>query len=96
MLLNSNFFQFSYQSNNFLIIKKLLQKIKNKKHIIKTTINYNSLKIIQKLLKKHLIQNSSKTTNIPKSPNIYKKINILYHNLNPILIFLIFYYIFKN
>lgn len=84
MLLNSDFFWFSCWSNSFLVVEKLLQRMKGRKHIVETAVGCSSLEMMQRLLKRHLMQDSSEATNIPESPSIYEEMGMLYHNLNPI------------
>lgn len=74
MFLNSGFFWFSCWSNSFLVVEKLLRRMKGRKHIVETAVGCSSLEMIG-LLKRHLIQDSSEETNIPESPSIYEEMD---------------------
>lgn len=97
MFLNSDFFWFACWSNGFIIVERLLRRIKDRKSIVETAVGCSSLEMMR-LLKRYLTQDSSEATNtcIPESPSIYEEMGMLYHNLNPILLFLVFYCVFGN
>lgn len=95
LFFNSDFFWFSCWSNSFLVVERLLRRMKGRKRIVETAVGCSSLEIVR-LLKRYLIQDSSEATNIPESPSIYEDMGMLYHNLNPVLLCLVFHCVFGN
>lgn len=71
LFFNSDFFWFSCWSNSFLVVERLLRRMKGRKRIVETAVGCSSLEIVR-LLKRYLIQDSSEATNIPESPSIYE------------------------
>eukprot|EP00105_Crassostrea_gigas_P019344 XP_011437805.1 PREDICTED: uncharacterized protein LOC105335550 [Crassostrea gigas] len=76
MFLNSDFFWFACWSNSFIIVERLLRRIKDRKSIVETAVGCSSLEMMR-LLKRYLTQDSSEATNtcIPESPSIYEEMD---------------------